>query len=123
MGQYVVLGHELGDTVLPLDTEEQTAEAAIAIRDAGLGSLPVMVGSPDSPDSYASGRVLFAAAQRYQVGSYGAGGEWHPVAGYDLDLLTHSTREDAEAALEQIAVDSDDPDAVRSELSVREVSS
>lgn len=60
---------------------------------------------------------------RYQIGSHGAGGEWHTVAGYDLELITHATREDAEAALEQIAVDSDDPDAVRSELVVREMAS
>lgn len=62
-------------------------------------------------------------ATTYQIGSYGAGGEWMTVAGFDVAEVTFDNHRDALDALDAIAVDRADgevsADDIRDSLTIR----
>jgi hypothetical protein len=61
------------------------------------------------------------ATMGYQVGSWGAGGEWHVAPATAGEVFTR--REDAEYTLERIYELADVPEAERTDLVIREVQS
>ena len=50
----------IDDTIYEINTPEDIADAQAAMREVDLTACPVYVGDPDGPDSYATGRILFA---------------------------------------------------------------
>ncbi|MBT8453007.1 MAG: hypothetical protein KJO40_13645 [Deltaproteobacteria bacterium] len=61
-------GRPLDDEILPVNTDAEIAEAELAIRDAGLASLPVLRGDP--PDTIETSLILFAAKRRCECGEW-----------------------------------------------------
>lgn len=59
---FIVVAHELGNYALPVNTGEQIAAAAAALRTAGLASAPVYSGDPGGGDGYPNGETVFAAS-------------------------------------------------------------
>lgn len=61
MTEFIVIVLDQHEWTLPCDTVEELDLAAKALADYGIAEARIYVGSPDSPDSYASARMLRAA--------------------------------------------------------------